>query len=125
MRTLLALLALSSALLSAQQTFAQDDKIEEIGKSPVETEFAPGGRVRLDLCPSKSELIGRDDSMLRVSFRPERDDVRVRFQVSGDRADIRVSDCPQQFPDKNRDSQVIGALRPHDGRPARRARHYR
>lgn len=94
MRTLLVLLALGSALLFAQQVLAQDDKIEEVGKSPVETNFAPGGRVHLHLCPSGSQLIGRDESMLRVSFRPERDDVRVRIQVSGDRADIRVTDCP-------------------------------
>jgi hypothetical protein len=93
-RTLLSLLALGSALILAQQMFAQDAKVEEVGKSPVETNFAPGGRVHLHLCPSGSELIGRDESMLRVSFRPEQDDVRVRIQVSGDRADIRVTDCP-------------------------------
>jgi len=93
-RTLLSLLALGSALILAQQMFAQDAKVEEVGKSPVETNFAPGGRVHLHLCPSGSELIGRDESMLRVSFRPERDEVRVHIQVSGDRADIRVTDCP-------------------------------
>jgi len=94
MRTLIALLALGSATILAQPTFAQDAKIEEVGKSPVEAEFAPGGRVHLHLCPSGSELIGRDEPMLRVSFRPEREYVKVRIQVSGDRAEIELTDCP-------------------------------
>jgi len=89
MRTLLVVLAFSSALV-----FAQDARIEEVGKSPVEAKFFGGGRVHLHLCPSGSELIGRDDGVVRVSFRPERDDVKVRIDISGDRADIRVTGCP-------------------------------
>lgn len=94
MRTLLALLALGLALIFAQKTFAQDATVEETGKSPVEAKFAPGGRLRMDLCPGGIELIGRNDSMLRVSYHPERDDVRVRIRSSGDRADIRLTGCP-------------------------------
>ena len=94
MRTLFALLAFGSAFLFAQETFAQDARIEEVGKSPVETKFAAGGRVHLDLCSSGIELVGRDDAMVRVSYHPERDNVKVRIKVSGDRADIRLTGCP-------------------------------
>jgi hypothetical protein len=94
MRILLALLGLGSALIFAQPTFAQDGRVEEIGKSPVEAKFSAGGHVRLDLCSSGVELVGRDDAMVRVSYHPERDDVKVRIQVSGDRAEIRLTGCP-------------------------------
>ncbi len=90
MRTLFVLLSLSAALLAAQ-----DVKTEEVGKSPVEAKFTPGGRVRMDLCPSGTEIVGADDSVLRVSYHPERDDVRVRIQISGDRAEIGITECPR------------------------------
>lgn len=86
---LIFLLALSSATLAAQ-----DAKVEQTGKSPVEARFAAGGRVHMDLCSSGTELIGTDEAMLRVSYSPERDYVKVKIEVSGDRADIRVTDCP-------------------------------
>lgn len=89
MKMLLVALALSTVFLSAQEA-----KIEEIGKSPVEAKFAPGGRIRMDLCSSGIELVGTDEPALRVSYHPERDEVKVRIQVSGDRADIRLTDCP-------------------------------
>jgi hypothetical protein len=89
MRTLFVLLTLSSALL-----VAQDARIEKVGESPVEVKFSPGGRVRMDLCSSGIQVIGTDDPILRVSYHPERFYVRVLIQISGDRADIRVTDCP-------------------------------
>jgi len=73
---------------------AQNANIDQVGKSPVETKFAPGGRVSMDPCSSGIEVVGTDESMLRVSYHPERDNVRVRMQVSGDRADIRITGCP-------------------------------
>ncbi len=74
---------------------AQDSRIEEVGKTPVEAKFAPGGKVRINLCSSGVDLIGKDEPHIRVSYWPEReDDVKVRLQVSGDRADLRVTGCP-------------------------------
>jgi len=93
MRTfLLLLLTFNTALL-----FAQDARIEEIGKSPVEAKFAPGGRVRMELCSSGIEVIGKDEGILRVSYSSRHrndEDVRVRVRVSGDQADLRVTRCP-------------------------------
>jgi len=89
LRTPLALLLLSAAFVSAQ-----DAKIEELGKSPVEAKFVAGGHIRMDLCSSGIEIAGTDDSMVRVSYHPERDSVRVRLQISGDRADLRLTGCP-------------------------------
>jgi hypothetical protein len=89
MRSLLALLLLSAAFVSAQ-----DAKIDELGKSPIETKFVSGGRIRMDLCSSGIEIVGTDDSAVRVSYHPERDKVRVRLQISGDRADLRLTGCP-------------------------------
>ncbi len=89
MRMLFVFLSLGAALLSAQ-----DAKIEEVGKSPVEAKFTPNGHLRFDLCSSGIELVGTDDAILRVSYHPERDNVKVRIQVSGDRADIRLTGCP-------------------------------
>ena len=90
MRSLFALL-----LLSPMIGFAQDAKIEERGKSPVETKFVSGGRIRMELCSSGIEIIGTDEPALRVSYHPEREYVRVRMQVSGDRADLRLTGCPR------------------------------
>ncbi len=55
MRTILfVLLSLNTAMI------AQNARIEEVGKSPVEAKFASGGRVRMDLCSSGIELVGTD-----------------------------------------------------------------
>lgn len=89
MRSLLVVFLLSSATL-----VAQDTKLDESGKSPVEARFAPGGQVRMDLCSSGVEVVGTDDPMLRVSYQPGREDVRVRIDASGSRADIRLTGCP-------------------------------
>jgi len=89
MRTLLAVFLLSAAFLSAQEA-----KIDEVGKSPMEAKFVAGGRIRMDFCPSGIVILGTDKPAIRVSYDPERDDVRVRLQVSGDRADLRVTGCP-------------------------------
>ena len=92
MRTaLFALLAL--AFLSAPLS-AQTGRIEEVGKSPVEAKLASGGRIRMDLCSGGIEVIGTDAPKLHVSYHPERDDVKVRIEVSGDRADLKLTGCP-------------------------------
>ncbi|HYM76335.1 MAG TPA: hypothetical protein VE377_10195 [Candidatus Dormibacteraeota bacterium] len=89
MRTVFALLALGTAFLSAQ-----DARIEEVGKSPVEAKFTAGGRIRMDLCNSGIEIVGTDDSAVRVSYHPERYNLRVRLDISGDRADLKLTGCP-------------------------------
>jgi len=89
---LFALWILSSSLLLAQTA-----KLEEVGKSPVEARFAPGGQIRVELCSSGVELRGTAENLLRVSYHSEQErtaDVRVRLQTSGDEADLRVSGCP-------------------------------
>src|SRR5450432_99366 len=81
-------------LLGAPMLFAQDARFEKVGTSPVETKLAPGGHIRMDLCSSGIELIGTDEGKLRVSYEPERGNVKVRLQVSGDRAGLWITDCP-------------------------------
>lgn len=80
-------------LVTAVASFAQDAKVDELGKSPVEAKFVAGGRVRMDLCSSGIEIVGTDNAALRVSYYPERDHVRVRMDISGDRADLRLTGC--------------------------------
>jgi len=87
--TLLALLCLLAVAVSAQ-----DVKIDRTGDSPVEAKFAPGGRIRIAICPGGIDLIGTNDPVVRVSYHPERDEVRVRIEVIGDRADLRLTGCP-------------------------------
>jgi len=89
MRSLLALL-----LLSTPFVLAQNADIDERGKSPVEAKFVSGGRIRMELCSSGIQVVGKDDSAVRVSYYPERDNVRVRLQISGDRAELRLTGCP-------------------------------
>ena len=89
MRTLFALLILGTVF-----ALAQDAKIDERGSSPIEAKFVSGGRIRMSLCSSGIEIVGTDDSALRVAYHPERDSVRVRMQISGDRADLRLTGCP-------------------------------
>ena len=96
------LFCLGAGVLAAQdatihQTKFHDAKIEEVGKTPVEAQFGAGGQVRMDLCPGGIELVGTDEGRVRVSYRPERDgDVKVRLEVLGDHADLRVWDCPNR-----------------------------
>jgi len=87
--SLCVLVCLSSGYLSAQNA-----TIEEVGKSPVVAKFASGGEVRLSLCSSGVDLVGTDDSAVRVSYFPEREDVKVRIDVSGDHADVKLRGCP-------------------------------
>ena len=87
------LLALAS--FSTTVLVAQDNRIEEIGKSPVVAKVAPGAKVRMDLCSSAIELVGRDENALRVSYDPDRGNVNVRIQSAGDYTDLRVKDCPR------------------------------
>jgi hypothetical protein len=89
MRTLFGFLLLGTAL-----SYAQDAKVDERGKSPVEAKFVAGGRIRMRLCSSGVEVVGTDHSAVRVSYHPEREDVRVRLEISGDRADLRLTGCP-------------------------------
>ena len=88
---LLALLSVSSALLAAQEA-----RIEEVDKSPVEASFPPGGQLRLDLCSSGVEVRGIDDHKVRVSYFQEHraENVRVRLVTEGSRADLRITGCP-------------------------------
>jgi hypothetical protein len=90
MRRFLPLLVLAAAAFAC----AQDVRIEEVGKSPVEAKFPAGGQIRMDLCPGGIELVGTDDPVVRVSYHPERDDVRVRINASGDRGDLKLTGCP-------------------------------
>jgi len=80
--------------LSAGALFAQDVRIEKTRTSPVETKFAANGRIRMDLCSAGIDVIGREDDMLRVDADPTRGNTRVSIRVFGDRADVRVSGCP-------------------------------
>lgn len=86
------LLALLS--LSAVVSFAQDVKVDRTGESPLEAKFAPGGRIRMDFCPGGIDLIGTDEPVVRVSYHPPGGEIRVRIEVSGNRADVRLSECP-------------------------------
>jgi len=89
-------IVLTLMLLLATGLFAQNATIEEIDKSPVETQFAAGGHIRMDLCPSSTHIVGADEKRVRVSYESKRgdEDVKVRIQVTGDRADVRVGRCP-------------------------------
>jgi hypothetical protein len=81
---------LSPVLLSAQTV---QSRVEEVGKSPVSVTFVSGGRIRMALCSSGIELIGRDDNSIRVSY--DRDaDVKVLLDTDGDRANVKITGCP-------------------------------
>jgi hypothetical protein len=86
----------ASLIFSAAFLIAQSENIEQVGKSPVEAKLAPGGKIRMDLCPGGVEITGHDEHTLRVSYDASNghDDVRVRIQVMGDHADLRVTGCP-------------------------------
>ena len=88
MRTLFTLFLLSTTLACGQ-----DQRIDELGKSPVEAKFVSGGRIRMDLCSSGIQIVGTDDPVLRVSYHPELAAVRVRVRISGDRAELRFTGC--------------------------------
>ncbi|HTS37893.1 MAG TPA: hypothetical protein VMH04_19615 [Candidatus Solibacter sp.] len=82
--------------ISASLVAAQENRIEAVGKSPVEAKFVAGGDLRFDLCSSGIEIVGRDEPMLRLSFDSQRYEGRVkaRIIVKGNQAEIRVTDCP-------------------------------
>jgi len=86
---------LTVLMVGATCLIAQDTKVEAIGKSPTEAKFASGGKLRMELCSSGVEVVGEESNILRVEYDANRgNDVKVRIQVSGDHADLRVSSCP-------------------------------
>lgn len=87
--TLLALVCLCAAIVSAQ-----DVKIDRTGDSPVEAKFSPGGRIRMAICAGGIDLVGTNDPVVRVSYHPAGGYIRVRIEVTGNRADLRLSGCP-------------------------------
>ncbi len=94
---LILMLGLSAAFLATPNAVSQAENLEQTGKSPVEAKFIPNGQIAMDLCPSSVHLVGREDELLRVSYNSELrkdDDVRVRIQVNGEKAGIRVTGCP-------------------------------
>lgn len=89
--TLLAILCFGAATVAAQ-----DVNIDRTGNSPVETKFASAGRLRMALCSGAIQVVGIDQPVLRVSNLSG--DARVRIDMSGDRADLRLSGCsPSKF----------------------------
>lgn len=48
----------------------------------------------MDFCPGGIDLIGTDEPVVRVSYHPPGGEIRVRIEVSGNRADVRLSECP-------------------------------
>jgi hypothetical protein len=90
-------LLLAMLCCSATALVGQDANIREVGRTPVETKFSAGGHLRMDLCPGGIELVGKDEGQIRVSYSPERDDdVKIRLRVSGNHADLSVTDCPHK-----------------------------
>jgi hypothetical protein len=90
MKCLLTLFVLGTAFVAAQDT-----KIDQTGETPVGAKFVAQGHIRMDLCSSGIEVIGRDEPELRVSYHPERGNVRVRVQISGNHADLILTGCPR------------------------------
>jgi hypothetical protein len=89
-------LLFSTALIfSSTFLIAQPQNIEEVGKSPVEMKFAAGGQIRMDLCSTGIDILGRDDEHLRVSYNSAQgQDVKIRMHVFADHADLSVHHCP-------------------------------
>ncbi len=80
----------------AAMAVAQNANIDEKGKSPIESKFSVGGQIRMELCSSGTDIVGKDEKTIRVSYTARGDDsgVRVRLQVDGDRAILKVTNCP-------------------------------
>ena len=87
-------LVLMIFVLAGAPLVAQDVDLDRRGDTPVEAKFRSGGEIHMDLCPSEVEVTGVNDSVIRVTYHPERENVRVRLRVSGDHADLRMSGCP-------------------------------
>ena len=87
---------LVSLVLLASMTAAQNANIDERGKSTLESKFMVGGQIRMELCSSGTDIVGKDEKEIRVSYTSRGDDsnVRVRLQVDEDRVIIRVTNCP-------------------------------
>src|SRR5579872_5359336 len=86
---------LLGVLFVASGLSAQDVKFEKTGTNPVEADLASGSRIRMDLCASGIDLVGSTQEKMRVSYEPERRDVKVSMQVSGHNATLTVTDCPR------------------------------
>jgi hypothetical protein len=82
---------------------AQSVDIDERGKSPIEAKFSSLGQIRMEICSSGVNVVGKDQTSIKVSYSSKRDDgdVRVHLRVDGSRAELQISRCP------NNDFQVI------------------
>jgi hypothetical protein len=92
----MAILSLMVLAAAAAMAVAQNANIDEKGKSPLESQFQVGGKIRMELCASGTEIVGKDERAIRVSYTARGDDsaVRVRLQADGDRAILKVTNCP-------------------------------
>jgi hypothetical protein len=76
---------------------AQHKTILEIGKNPVETDFASGGELRFDLCSSGVTIRGSENNKVRISYGGGKGDpskVRIKFKSTGNRGELDISSCP-------------------------------
>lgn len=90
------ILSIAILILTTTSSFAQNNRIEEVGKSPVEVEFSPNGQIHADLCSSGAVIKGTDEHKLRVSYDSESGrtaDVRVRLRTASNRADLAITGC--------------------------------
>jgi len=85
-------------LLLAPGLAVAGDRPLDITANPFETDFAPGGRLSLDLCSSGVGLRGTDENKLRVSYNSksayDADRVKVRLKGSGNSVSLEIDGCP-------------------------------
>lgn len=92
---ILTLFGLYTGLLLAQDATVHRVSVE-VGKSPVESAFASSGEVRMELCSSGITLRGQDADRVRVSYDTHYGaEVKVKLDVVGNHADLRVTGCPE------------------------------
>jgi hypothetical protein len=86
---------LAFALLFPVTVALAANEVDEVGKQPVDIDFASGGNLKMDLCSSGVEIIGVARNRIHVSYDSPKDTsrVKVRLKTAGSEGTVEVDGC--------------------------------
>lgn len=93
-----ALAFLSAIFLLQVPTFAQKVAVDDIAHHPLDTDFPSGGQLQIQIRSAEIHIVGSAENKVSVSVGGSRgsdsDDIRARFEHTGDFGSLRIMGGP-------------------------------